>query len=336
MIILGIETSCDDTAAAVLCDGSELVSNVVSSQHNIHSQYGGIIPEVAARQHFKAINSVLKKAVEPLENKFRDVDAIAVTNGPGLAGSLLVGVNVAKGLALSIGVPVIGVNHLEGHVYSTWIEHNEIDKNPGFPLLCLIASGAHTDLVLMKDFGSFSLIGRTRDDASGEAFDKGARMLGLGFPGGPEIQKAAINGDAKKRKFTKSKMPGTFDFSFSGIKSDLRREIEIESSKGKISSQKISDFAAGYEEGIVDYLVSKTVEAVKEHYANGIIIGGGVASNQLLREEIADKSPVPVFIPRPNLCTDNGAMIAMTGWIKFKEKPSPQWDLDVIPGMKIG
>ena len=267
---------------------------------------------------------------------FRDVDAIAVTNGPGLAGSLLVGVNVAKGLALSIGVPVIGVNHLEGHVYSTWIEHNEIDKNPGFPLLCLIASGAHTDLVLMKDFGSFSLIGRTRDDASGEAFDKGARMLGLGFPGGPEIQKAAINGDAKKRKFTKSKMPGTFDFSFSGIKSALRREIEIESSKGKISSQKISDFAAGYQEGIVDSLVSKTVEAVKEHYANGIIIGGGVASNQLLREEIADKSPVPVFIPRPNLCTDNGAMIAMTGWIKFKEKPSPQWDLDVIPGMKIG
>ena len=324
MIILGIETSCDDTAAAVLCDGTELVSNVISSQDDIHSQYGGIVPEVAARQHFKAINSVLKRAVEPLENKFHDVDAIAVTNGPGLAGSLLVGVNLAKGLALSIGV------------YSTWIEHNDIDKNPGFPLLCLIASGAHTDLVIMKDFGSFSLVGRTRDDASGEAFDKGARMLGLGFPGGPEIQKAAINGDAKKQKFTKPKMPGTFDFSFSGIKSALRREVEIESSKGQISSQKISDFAAGYQEVIVDSLVSKTIDAVKTHYANGILIGGGVASNQLLRKEISDKSPVPVFIPRPDLCTDNGAMIAMTGWIKFKEKPSSQWDLDVIPGMKIG
>ena len=336
MIILGIETSCDDTAAAVLCDGSELVSNVISSQDDIHTQYGGIIPEVAARQHFKAINSVLKRAVEPLENKFDDVDAIAVTNGPGLAGSLLVGVNFAKGLALSIGVPVIGVNHLEGHVYSTWIEHNDIHIHPGFPLLCLIASGAHTDLVLMKDFGSFSLVGRTRDDASGEAFDKGARMLGLGFPGGPEIQKVAINGDATKQKFTKSKMPGTFDFSFSGLKSALRREVEIESSKGQISSQKISDFAAGYQEAIVDSLVSKTVDAVKSHYVNGILIGGGVASNQLLRKEISDKSPVPVFIPRPDLCTDNGAMIAMTGWIKFKEKPASQWDLDVIPGMKIG
>jgi len=336
VIILGIETSCDDTAAAVLCDGSELVSNVISSQDDIHTQYGGIIPEVAARQHFKAINSVLKRAVEPLENKFDDVDAIAVTNGPGLAGSLLVGVNFAKGLALSIGVPVIGVNHLEGHVYSTWIEHNDIHINPGFPLLCLIASGAHTDLVLMKDFGSFSLVGRTRDDASGEAFDKGARMLGLGFPGGPEIQKVAINGDATKQKFTKSKMPGTFDFSFSGLKSALRREVEIESSKGQISSQKISDFAAGYQEAIVDSLVSKTVDAVKTYYVNGILIGGGVASNQLLRKEISDKSPVPVFIPRPDLCTDNGAMIAMTGWIKFKEKPASQWDLDVIPGMKIG
>ena len=325
MKILGIETSCDETAAAVVEDGVSILSNQIASQVEIHARYGGVVPEVASRQHILAIIPILKQAMTEAKVTWNDINGIAVTFGPGLAGSLLVGVNVAKAIALAHGLPVTGVNHLEGHIYANWLTDGSID----FPLLCLIVSGGHSDLVLMKGHGDYVLLGRTRDDAAGEAFDKAARILGLGYPGGPAIERAAGEGTASIQ-LPRAWLKGTNDFSFSGIKTALLRLAE----DGKISSQ--ADAAASFQEAVIDVLVTKTVAIAKELRVKQILLAGGVAANELLRQWLVKNSPLPVLIPPPVLCTDNAAMIAACGYYRFKAGKTDSLDLDVIPSLKLG
>ena len=325
MKILGIETSCDETAAAVVEDGVSILSNQIASQVEIHARYGGVVPEVASRQHILAIIPILKQAMTEAKVTWSDINGIAVTFGPGLAGSLLVGVNVAKAIALAHGLPVTGVNHLEGHIYANWLTDGSID----FPLLCLIVSGGHSDLVLMKGHGDYVLLGRTRDDAAGEAFDKAARILGLGYPGGPAIEKTAREGTASIQ-LPRAWLKGTNDFSFSGIKTALLRLAE----DGKISSQ--ADAAASFQEAVIDVLVTKTVAIAKELRVKQILLAGGVAANELLRQWLVKNSPLPVLIPPPVLCTDNAAMIAACGYYRFKAGKTDSLDLDVIPSLKLG
>ena len=325
MKILGIETSCDETAAAVVEDGVRILSNQIASQVEIHARYGGVVPEVASRQHILAIIPILKQAMAKAKVTWSDINGIAATFGPGLAGSLLVGVNVAKAIALAHGLPVTGVNHLEGHIYANWLTDGSID----FPLVCLIVSGGHSDLVLMKGHGDYVLLGRTRDDAAGEAFDKAARILGLGYPGGPAIERAAGEGTASIQ-LPRAWLKGTNDFSFSGIKTALLRLAE----DGKISSQ--ADAAASFQEAVIDVLVTKTVAIAKELRVKQILLAGGVAANELLRQWLVKNSPLPVLIPPPVLCTDNAAMIAACGYYRFKAGKIDSLDLDVIPSLKLG
>jgi len=334
MKILGIETSCDETAAAVVEDGVKILSSCIASQVEIHARYGGIVPEVASRQHILAIIPVTEKALDEAGTGFDDLDGIAVTVGPGLSGSLLVGLNVAKAMALSWELPLTGVNHLEGHIYANWLSNlssDEIEKNkpaPQFPLVCLIVSGGHSDLVLMRGHGDYLLLGRTRDDAAGEAFDKAARILGLGYPGGPAIEQAAKKGVALL-KLPRATLKGTNDFSFSGVKTALLRLVE----GGKIDS--VGDAAASFQEAVVDVLVDKTVALAKERGVNQILLAGGVASNGLLRKRLVEGSPLPVFIPEPIWCTDNAAMIASCGYFRFKAGKIDGLDLDAIPSLKL-
>jgi N6-L-threonylcarbamoyladenine synthase len=327
MKILGIETSCDETAAAVVEDGVRILSNEIASQVEIHARYGGIVPEVASRQHILAIIPIIDQAMAGAKANWGDFDGIAVTIGPGLAGSLLVGVNVAKAIALAHGLPVTGVNHLEGHIYANWL----IDRDAGaplFPLVCLIVSGGHSDLVLMRGHGDYVVVGRTRDDAAGEAFDKAARILGLGYPGGPAIEQAAKGGVASM-KLPRAWLRGTNDFSFSGVKTALLRLME----GGRISSP--VDAAASFQEAVVDVLVTKTVAVAKEHRVRQILLAGGVASNKLLRSRLAENSPIPVLVPEPILCTDNAAMIAACGYYHFQAGKIDGLDLDVVPSLKL-
>ena len=325
MKILGIETSCDETAAAVVEDGVRILSNQIASQVEIHARYGGVVPEVASRQHILAIIPIIEQAMAEAKAAWSDINGIAATIGPGLAGSLLVGVNVAKAIALAHSLPITGVNHLEGHIYANWLADHSID----FPLVCLIVSGGHSDLVLMKGHGDYVLLGRTRDDASGEAFDKAARILGLGYPGGPAIEQAARKGTASIQ-LPRAWLKGTNDFSFSGIKTALLRLVE----EGKISSQ--SDAAASFQEAVIDVLVTKTVAVAKELRVNQILLAGGVASNELLRQWLVKNSPLPVLIPPLVLCTDNAAMIAACGYYRLKAGRIDSLDLDVIPSLKLG
>ena len=325
MKILGIETSCDETAAAVVADGVRILSNQIASQVEIHARYGGIVPEVASRQHILAIIPILKQAMAEAKTTWSDLDGIAVTIGPGLAGSLLVGVNMAKAIALAHRLPITGVNHLEGHIYANWL----IDPGPDFPLVCLIVSGGHTDLVLMRDHGDYVVLGRTRDDAAGEAFDKAARILGLGYPGGPAIERAARDGSAASIPLPRAWLKGSSDFSFSGVKTALLRLVE----GGRISSP--AEAAASFQEAVVDVLVTKTVAVAREHRVRQILLAGGVASNKLLRECLAKNSPIPVLVPEPILCTDNAAMIAACGYFRFKAGKVDDLDLDVVPGLKL-
>jgi N6-L-threonylcarbamoyladenine synthase len=324
MRILGIETSCDETAVAVVEDGVKTLSSQIASQVEIHARYGGIVPEVASRQHILAIIPILNQAMTKAKAIWSDLDGIAVTFGPGLAGSLLVGVNVAKAIALACGLSITGVNHLEGHIYANWL----VDVTPSFPIVCLIASGGHSDLVLMKDHGDYVVLGRTRDDAAGEAFDKAARILGLGYPGGPAIQKAAKSGTASI-PLPRAWLKGTHDFSFSGVKTALLRLVE----QDKISSK--ADAAASFQEAIVDVLVTKTVVAAKEYWVKQILLAGGVAANQLLRQRLQENSPLPVLIPEPILCTDNAAMIAACGYHRFQAGKIDGLNLDVVPSLKL-
>ncbi len=328
MKILGIETSCDETAAAVVEDGFSILSNQIASQVEIHARYGGIVPEVASRQHILAIIPVIEQAMAKANASWDALDGIAVTAGPGLAGSLLIGVNAAKAIALARELPITGVNHLEGHIYANWLFNHGPAAAPTFPLLCLIVSGGHSDLVLMKGHGDYLLLGRTRDDAAGEAFDKAARILGLGYPGGPAIQQAASTGTASIQ-LPRAWLKGSNDFSFSGVKTALLRLVE----ENKVSSQ--SDAAASFQEAVVDVLVSKTVAAAREHRVKQILLAGGVAANSLLRQRLVKDSPLPVLIPEPEFCTDNAAMIAACGYYRFQAGKRDGLDLDAVPGLKL-
>ncbi len=324
MKILGIETSCDETAAAVVEDGTRILSSKIASQVEIHARYGGVVPEVASRQHLLAIIPILKQAMAEAKVSWDDLDGIAVTTGPGLAGSLLVGANVAKAIALARGQPITGVNHLEGHIYANWLGNSV----PSFPLVCLIVSGGHSDLVLMRGHGDYVVLGRTRDDAAGEAFDKAARILDLGYPGGPAIQKAAEKGVASL-ELPRAWLKGTNDFSFSGIKTALLRLVD----GGQVSSK--ADAAASFQEAVVDVLVTKTVAVVKKCRVRQILLAGGVAANSLLRQRLVKYSPLPVLVPEPILCTDNAAMIAACGYYRFQAGRTDSLDLDVVPGLKL-
>jgi N6-L-threonylcarbamoyladenine synthase len=325
--ILGIETSCDETAASVVADGIAVFSNVIASQVEIHARYGGVVPEVASRQHLLAILPVIREALYEAKASMPDMDAVAVTNGPGLAGSLLVGVSAAKAISLACSLPLIAVNHLEGHIYANWLE-KDVDSLPQFPVVCLIVSGGHSDIVLMRGHGDFLLLGRTRDDAAGEAFDKTARILNLGYPGGPAIDKAARQG-VPSVTLPHAWLKGTDDFSFSGIKTALLRMAQA----GALPI--VPDAAASFQEAVVDVLVTKTVEAAKKHRVKQIMLAGGVASNSRLRQRMLEVSPVPVLIPAPRLCTDNAAMIASAGYYWLQAGRTAGLDVDIVPGLRL-
>ncbi|MCL0087686.1 tRNA (adenosine(37)-N6)-threonylcarbamoyltransferase complex transferase subunit TsaD [Dehalococcoidia bacterium] len=336
MRILGIETSCDETAAAVVEGGTRILSNIVASQVEIHARYGGIVPEVASRQHLLSAIPILQRALAEAGADFKDIAAIAVTNGPGLAGSLLVGVNLAKSLALACGLPLIGVNHLEGHIYANWIEEEGKNGLPEFPLLCLIVSGGHTDLVLMEGHGHYRQVGRTQDDAAGEAFDKVARILGLGYPGGPVIEQAA-KGAQSPYRLPRAWLKGSDDFSFSGLKTavfQMARDLGI-TGESATSSQMVVEIAAGFQEAVVDVLVAKTVGAARRCNVKQILLAGGVAANDELRQAMIRRSSLPVLIPSPILCTDNAAMIAACGYFRLMKGKTSGWDMDVKPGLRL-
>ena len=335
MKILGIETSCDETAAAVVEDGGRVLSNKIASQIEIHARYGGVVPEVASRQHMLAVIPIVEQALAEAEVGWKDIDAVAVTKGPGLAGSLLVGVNTAKSISLAHKLPLIGVNHLEGHIYANWLTGCSIC----FPVICLIVSGGHSDLVLMKDHGNYELLGRTRDDAAGEAFDKVARILGLGYPGGPVIEKTAVSGEPVIR-LPHSWLEGTRDFSFSGIKTALLRMVE----GGKIAVDDDSrsnglpsraDAAASFQKAVVEVLSTKTITLAKDLGVNQILVAGGVAANKALRKQLLDNSPVPVIIPPFIFCTDNAAMIASCAYYRRRAGITDGLDMDAVPSLKL-
>lgn len=328
MKILGIETSCDETAVAVVEDGAVILSNVVASQVDIHSRYGGIVPEVASRQHMLAILPVLENAMTQAKVTWQDISAVAVTYGPGLAGSLLVGVNVAKATVLAHCMPLIGVNHLEGHIYANWLNRNQ----PILPCLCLIVSGGHSDLLLMDGHGQFRKLGRTRDDAAGEAFDKGARLLGLGYPGGPAIQAAAKDG-IPCIPLPRAWLKGSDDFSFSGLKTAL---LHLVQSSEISSSSSIADAAASFQQAIVEVLAIKTMKTAERLGIRQIVLAGGVAANKVLCDYFINNSPIPVMIPSPVLCTDNAAMIAACGYYHFKTGKIDGLDIDVVPSLVFG
>ena len=338
--ILGIETSCDETAAGVVADGRVLMSNVISSQIDLHAKYGGVVPELASRQHVRDLIPVLEQAATDADLSLEDMDAIAVTYGPGLAGSLITGVNAAKAISYSLGIPLIGVNHLEGHIYASWLTKTELEKDPGFPLACLVASGGHTDLLLMEGHGKYKLVGRTRDDAAGEAFDKAARILGLGFPGGPEIQRVSAGANGEE-DLPRAWMRGTLDFSFSGIKTALLhiaqdRGLYPSPENGVDTERLIRELAAAFQESVVDVLSTKLVEMASKYKANGLVLGGGVTANARLRKEITKRSHLPVIIPPPILCTDNGAMIAACGYFQYERGDQTPMNIDVNPGLPLG
>ncbi len=346
MRILGIETSCDETAVGIVDNGRELLANVVGSQIEVHARYGGIVPEVASRQHMLAMLPIYREALNSAQIRQDSLDAVAVTVGPGLAGSLIVGVNFAKGMAFALGLPLLGINHLDGHVYGAWLEDGpDPDVRPGFPLICLIASGGHTDLLLMKEHSIYTLLGGTRDDAAGEAFDKVARVLGLGFPGGPQIERLARSATAPER-LPRAWMKGNLEFSFSGLKTatlhrarDLgveSQQVETDDSSSDTSVKTIAaNVAAGFQESVIDVLVHKAVSAARKYHAAGIILSGGVAANSALRLELETRSPVPVIMPRPSLCTDNGAMVAAAGFFG-RNRTKPSFVEDVVPSLRLG
>ena len=322
--ILAIESSCDESGAAILKDGKELISNIVSSQIEMHKIYGGVVPEVASRAHLTNLRPVIEEALCQVNLDYGDLSAVGVTYGPGLAGSLLVGVNMAKGISSAVGKPLIGINHIEGHIYANWLMPDE----PQFPALCLIVSGGHTDLVLVTDHGCYQRLGGTVDDAAGEAFDKAARILGLPYPGGPSIQKAAQNGEVNF-KLPRAWLKGTYNFSFSGLKSALGRAVE----EGQI----ISAFngAAAFQEAVVEVLVSKTIQAAHQYRVKNILLAGGVAANAALRRELEKHSPVKLFCPPISLCTDNAAFIAAAAYQKYIRGKFDSSALDVCPNLRL-
>jgi len=329
--ILGIETSCDETAVAVVRDGVSIESNVIASQTDLHARYGGVMPEQASRAHLRAILPTLDEALERASADWSDLDAIAVTHGPGLAGALLVGVNVAKGLAFARRKPILGINHLEGHVYANWLDAVE---EPAFPLVALIVSGGHSDLVLADAHGAYRRLGRTRDDAAGEAFDKVARMLGLGFPGGPFIERAAQHGDPRRFQFPRAWLePESWDFSFSGLKTAVLHQVQaLGSDPDKLP---VEDLAASFQFAVVDVLAAKAARAAHTFGASCLALGGGVAANRQLLKEVEERAQLPVACPPPRLCTDNAAMIASAAFFRYTAGERSDLSLDVEPGLPI-
>ena len=377
--VLGIESSCDETAAALVEDGRAIRSNVVFSQEALHRRFGGVVPELASRQHLLGIVPAVERALADAGAGWGDVSAVAVSYGPGLAGSLLVGVNAAKAMAIARELPLVGVNHLEGHVYANWLikpdsggttraaGRRRAPAAPRFPLLCLVVSGGHTELVLMRAHGDFTLLGRTRDDAAGEAFDKVARILGLGYPGGPAVQRAAERaGDAIPADYqlTRPWLRGTYDFSFSGLKTAVLRIAEGGAAGpvgnpsrlaavapvpaagdalddgpgdggGDSTPLHVAQLAAAFQQAVVDVLAGKAIQAAAEHGAKQIALAGGVAANRCLRETLAARSSVPVLCPDVDLCTDNAAMIAAAGYFRLQRGDVAGWDLDVNPNLRL-
>ena len=333
--ILGIETSCDETAASVVENGRFIRSNIVASQAAQHAQYGGVFPEVASRMHVESIFAVVEQALSQAHAGLEAIDAVAVTRGPGLAGSLVVGMNMAKGLALASSLPLIGVNHLEAHLYSIWLVESE--PEPQFPLLALIVSGGHTELVLMQDHLKYRRLGGTLDDAAGEAFDKVARLLGLAYPGGPAVQAAADNGDPSAFKFPRAWLEGSWDFSFSGLKTAVLREVRKRQPnlEAGVDAPRpglpIADYAASFQAAVVDVLVGKTLAAAKEFKASEILVAGGVSANQSLRKAFQEQAEISVRTPPLELCTDNAAMTAAVGHRRFLAGQRDALDIDVLP-----
>ena len=332
--ILAIESSCDETAAAVVKNGREVLSNVISSQIDLHTLYGGVVPEIASRKHIEKINQVIEPALEEANMTLDKIDAIGVTYGPGLVGALLVGVAEAKAIAFASNKPLVGVHHIEGHVSANFIEH--LDLKP--PFMCLIVSGGHTHLVVVKDYGEFEIVGRTRDDAAGEAFDKVARAIGLGYPGGPKIDKASKEGNPNAIAFPKAKVDGSpFDFSFSGVKSAVLNYLN----HGQMTGEEVNfnDVAASFQHAVVDVLVEKAVLAAKEYGCHQLALAGGVACNTTLREkmkEACEKHHISLYYPSPIYCTDNAAMIGCAAYYEYKKGVRHGWDLNAVPNLKLG
>ncbi len=342
MNVLGIESSCDETAAAVVVDGRHVLSSIVASQVDIHAAFGGVVPEVASRQHLLWIIPVIEQALSEAKMEWSDVDAIAVTKGPGLAGSLLVGLNAAKAVAFTRKLPMVGVNHIEGHIYGNWL----IGKDPKFPLLCLVVSGGHSDLILMIDHGEYRLLGKTRDDAAGEAFDKVARILGLGYPGGPAIQRATETGRAGKVRLPRAWLRHSYDFSFSGLKTAVWRMAEKLELEGKGMPEcatddqgskvtTVCDMAVSFEEAVVEVLVEKTRQAAREFGVESVLLAGGVASNAMLRAKMEETLGMAVQFPPLKYCTDNAAMVASCGYFRLQAGYRDGAEMDVQPNLKL-
>lgn len=332
--VLAIESSCDETAAAVVVNGREVLSNVISSQIDIHKLYGGVVPEIASRKHIEKINQVIQEALEESDKTMEDIDAVCVTYGPGLVGALLVGVGAAKALAYATHKPLVGVHHIEGHISANFIENKDLKP----PFLCLVASGGHSHLVIVKEYGEYEILGRTRDDAAGEAFDKVARAIGLGYPGGPKIDKLAKEGDPDAIEFPKASIDGApYDFSFSGVKSAVLNYIN--GCKMKQVPYNEADIAASFQKAVVGVLVDHTMKAAKDYGIKKVAIAGGVACNSALRQAMEDacqKRGYKFYRPSPILCTDNAAMIGAAGYYEYKKGVRHGWDLNAVPGLKLG
>ena len=335
--ILGIETSCDETAAAVVADGREVISNVIYTQIPTHTLYGGVVPEIASREHVLKINQVIKKALSDADMTWEDIDAIAVTYGPGLVGPLLIGVSTAKALAYAKGIPLVGVNHIEGHICANYLQ----DKNENIlelPYMCLVASGGHSHIVRVDDYTKYTIIGRTHDDAAGEAFDKVARAIGLGYPGGPKVDKLAREGDPNAIEFPRASVGDSpYDFSFSGIKSAVLNYLNGAEMKGLEVNK--ADVAASFQQAVIDVLADHTIKAAIDNGMKSVALAGGVAANSLLREtmkERAEAKGLTFHCPELIYCTDNGAMIAAAGYHEFMEGRRADLYLNAIPNLKIG
>lgn len=333
--ILALETSCDETAAAVVVNGREVLSNIISSQIDTHTKFGGVVPEVASRKHIEVISVVIEEALQEAKLTLQDIDAVAVTYGPGLVGALLVGVQYAKGLAYALKKPLIGVNHIEGHISANFIDHKDLEP----PFVCLVVSGGHTFIVYMKDYGEFEVLGQTRDDAAGEAFDKVARAIGLGYPGGPKIDRISKEGNKEAIVFPRANFhdKDCLDFSFSGIKSAVLNYINKMSMKGEEING--ADLAASFQKAVVDVLVDNALKACEIKKVSKIAIAGGVASNSTLREAMINegrKKGIEVLFPAPVLCTDNAAMIGSAAYYEFLKGRRASLELNAVPNLKLG
>ena len=333
-LILAIESSCDETAAAVVKNGRTVLSNVIDSQIAVHTLYGGVVPEIASRKHMEKIIQVIEEALKQAEVTLKDISAIAVTYGPGLVGALLVGVSAAKAIAFASGLPLIGVHHIEGHISANYIDHPELQP----PFHCLVVSGGHTHLVKVSDYGCYEVLGRTRDDAAGEAFDKVARAIGLGYPGGPKIDRLSMEGNPEAIAFPRAKTEGSvYDFSFSGLKSSVLNYLNSCEMKGETVNR--ADVAASFQKAVIDVLVEHSMEALKGTGETSFAIAGGVASNQHLREamqQACEERGITLYRPAPVYCTDNAAMIGTAGYYEFKKGIRHGWDLNAVPNLKLG